>query len=82
MPSLMFLSCFDQKLSKKNLWGVDSTPLGKGKVSSLNMGNNGYLKTHIYIVLILAVINHVYFCSKCKWDYHTALVLYNFKGTL
>ena len=27
MQSLMFLGCFDQKLSKKNLWGVGSTPL-------------------------------------------------------
>ena len=33
MQSLMFLACFVQKLSKKNLWGVSSTPLGKGRVN-------------------------------------------------
>ena len=42
MPSLMFLGCFDQKLSKKNFWGVGSTPLvkeglkGKDLVSMLS----------------------------------------------
>ena len=29
MQSLMFLGSFDQKLSKKNLWGVGSSPLVK-----------------------------------------------------
>ena len=33
MQSLMFLDCFVEKLSKKNLWGVGSTPLGKGRVN-------------------------------------------------
>ena len=33
MQSLMFLACFVRKLSKKNLWGVSSTPLGKGRVN-------------------------------------------------
>ena len=28
----MFLDCFDQKVSKKIIWGVGSTPLGKGRV--------------------------------------------------
>ena len=32
MQSLMFLGCFDQKLLKKNLWGVGLTPLGEGRV--------------------------------------------------
>ena len=35
MQSLMFLGCFDQKLSKKNLWGegIGSTPpFPKGRV--------------------------------------------------
>ena len=37
MQSLMFLACFVQKLSKKNLWGVGSIPLsGKGRVNRLN----------------------------------------------
>ena len=31
MQSLMFLGCFDQKVSKKNLWEVGST-LGKERV--------------------------------------------------
>ena len=26
MKRLMFLGCFDQKLSKKNIWGVGSNP--------------------------------------------------------
>ena len=32
MQSLMFLGCFDQKLSKKNLWGIGPTLLGTGRV--------------------------------------------------
>ena len=35
MPSLVFLTYFFHKLSKKNLWGgVGSTPLGKGRVNN------------------------------------------------
>ena len=38
MQSLMFLGCFDQKLSKKNLWRVGLTPppLGTGRVKNPN----------------------------------------------
>ena len=32
----MFLACFAQKLSKKNLWGVGSTPLPLGKGTERN----------------------------------------------
>ena len=40
MQSLMFLGSFVQKLSKKNLWGVCSTPLGKGRVKSPALVND------------------------------------------
>ena len=34
MQSLMFLDCFVQKLSKKNIWGGGRLdPLGKGRVN-------------------------------------------------
>ena len=32
MQSLMFLDCFVQKLSKKNLWGSVRPPFGKERV--------------------------------------------------
>ena len=34
MQSFMFLACFVQKVSKKNLWGV-RTPFGKERVKPL-----------------------------------------------
>ena len=39
MQSLIFLDCFVRRESKKNLWGVDSAPLGKGRVKGLREGN-------------------------------------------
>ena len=39
MQSLMFLGCFDQKLSKKNLLGGRLDPLlGKGSVNPIRPG--------------------------------------------
>ena len=44
MQSLVFLPCFFQKLSKKNLWGgVCSTPLGKGTDLELQKKLNFWL---------------------------------------
>ena len=63
MPSLMFLGCFGEKLSKKNLWRVGSTPPPlvkeglrglKGKLCIISIGENTLSVEYsdIYHVLI------------------------------
>ena len=47
MQSLMFLACFVEKSSKKNLWGFGSTPFGKGRVNELRLFQSNHKTSNI-----------------------------------
>ena len=38
MQSSLLVTCFSQKLSNKNVWGVGSIRLGKGRVNPVQVG--------------------------------------------
>ena len=66
MQSLMFLDCFVQRLLKKNLGGVGSTPLPLVK-EGLNMSSlEGRLVSYIFYLVNLKLVSRPVWISICK----------------